>query len=186
MERVKKLSTKVVYGDISVKDLVVAPGNKIHCARFGGRAVGEKKGTKVLPDGTVSNWVGLVGDFVGFSGKDGAEFRAPVLFLPDVALVPIQVQMAAPGAVSCDFMVDIFAVLNENPQGSKYVFTWAPVVESKGDDPIGGLLAQAKPLMIQGKPVGGLMLEAPAPAPASVPAPAPAPAPAAPKSSKAK
>lgn len=167
MAQVKKLSVGKLFGTIKVADLLttenglIVSRGPVHLARFGGVATGIKEGASDF-----GPWKALVGDFVGYSAKDGSEQRAPYLFLPDVALVPLTVALAQPSANGVRFMIDIFAVHNEE-SSTKYVYTWEPVIKPQGQDPVAELLALAAPFAVKGKDgveskVGGLLaLDAP-------------------------
>lgn len=157
MPQVKKLSVAKVAGKVNIEKLLASPGKRIFLMRCGGRAVGTKEG---LSD--YGKWISLVGNFVAISGETGEESRAPYLFLPDVALVPIQVALSEPNCEGVDFLIDVFAVYA--PESSvHYEYTWEPVVSHVASDPITALFAQAVPLTIAGKTVGGtLALTAPA------------------------
>lgn len=177
MAQIKKLSVAKVFGKIDIEKLIGAPDKKLHVMRAGGRAVGTKEG-----ESDFGAWKSLVGDFAAWSGDTGEEFRAPYLFLPDVALTPVLVALGAPGASAVDFMLDLYAVYDKS-SSTHFTYTWEPVVAHAAEDPIAALMSKAKPMMIQGKAVAGLLgvttnTDEPAPAPSPEPAPTPEPAPA--------
>ena len=150
MAQVKKLSVAKVAGKVDIERLLAAPDKRVFLMRCGGRAVGTKEG---LSD--YGKWTALVGNFVAISADTGEESRAPYLFLPDVALVPVQVALSAPNSTGVDFLIDLYAVYDKE-SSVHYSYSWEPVVEAPASDPIKELFAQAKPLLIGGKWVGGV------------------------------
>ena len=168
MAQVKKLSVAKVFGKIDIAALmtvvngVATPSESpMHVMRIGGLATGTKEGVS-----DYGNWKALQGDFVAYSAKDGAEQRAPYAFLPDVALVPIEVALAQANTSGVRFLIDVF-VKYDAESSTKYVYTFEPVVKPQGEDPVAQLLAMAAPFTVKGKDggesrVGGMLaLEAP-------------------------
>ena len=163
MAQVKKISVAKVYGKIAIADLMTTVDGKIvpnaaplFVMRVGGLATGTKDG--VSDNGP---WKCLVGDFVAYNAKDGAEMRAPYCFLPDVALTPLTVALAQAQTAGVRFLIDV-SVQYDAASATNYVYTFTPVVKPSGEDPIAALLALAPPLTIGGKAVGGtLAIEAP-------------------------
>lgn len=160
MAQVKKISVGKVYGKIKIADLMQSVDGKlvgkgpVLVMRVGGLATGIKEGVSDF-----GPWKALVGDFAAFSGATGEEMRAPYCFLPDVALNPLTVALAQSNTAGVRFLIDVYAQYDESSQ-TQYTYTFEPVVKPVGSDPVAELLAQAAPLQIGGKAVGGL-LEAP-------------------------
>jgi hypothetical protein len=167
MSQIKKISVAKVYGKIDKKDLlsvvdgkIIANKEPLFVMRVGGLAVGTK-------DGMSDNgpWTSLLGDFVAYGAKDGEEHRAPICFLPDVALTPIKVALAQAGTSGVKFLIDLMVNYAEATGGREHIgyeYTFRSVVNASGEDPVAALLALAPPMTIAGKSVGGtLAIEAP-------------------------
>lgn len=149
MPQVKKLSVATVYGKIDLEKLFAAPGKQIHVMRVFGQAVGQKSG-----ESNYGPWTALTGRFEATNPETGEVAEASQLFLPEVAMIPIQVAMASGPAT---FAIDVFAKKSENtkPGGSPYEYTWEPLQAPAADDPILRLKAEvnaSKPLALPGKP----------------------------------
>lgn len=165
MAQVKKLSIAKVFGKVTAALLMVAGADgkvvpnptPVRLMRIGGVATGTKTGV-----GDYGPWECLTGEFVAYSAKDGEEQRAPYAFLPDVALIPITVALKATPGASVQFLIDVFAK-HSTESATGYEYTFEPVVKPQGEDPIARLLAQAAPMLIGDKMVGGtLAIGAPA------------------------
>ncbi len=171
MPQVKKLSVAKVAGKITAATVLTvidgkpAPNpNPVFVMRAGGVASGIKNGVSDF-----GPWKCLTGDFVAY-GADGEEQRAPYLFLPEVAQIPIENALAQNPGGAVTFLIDV-QVKHDAASSGGYVYTFESVVRPGGADPIAALLAQAAPLKVGEKTFGGALL--PAPAPAEEPAPAP-------------
>jgi hypothetical protein len=173
MPQVKKLSVAKVAGKITAATVMTvidgkpAPNpNPVFVMRAGGVASGIKTGVS-----DYGPWKCLTGDFVAY-GPDGVEQRAPYLFLPEVAQIPIETALTNNQGAAVTFLVDV-QVKADKESSVGYVYTFEPVVRPGGADPIAALLAQAAPLKVGDKTFGGaLALEAPKDDPAPAPAPA--------------
>lgn len=157
MPQVKKLSVATVYGKVDLEKLFAAPDKQIHVMRVIGQAVGSKSG-----ESNYGPWTALTGRFRATNPETGEVMEAAQLFLPEVALIPIQVAMSNGAAT---FAIDVFAKKAEStkPGGSPYEYTWEPLIEPTDDDPLTRLQAQVNATKA---------LSAPTPAPAPAPAPA--------------
>lgn len=177
--QVKKISTATVYGKINLVSLVKhheknGADTPLMLMRVYGQAVGEKTGTSAYGD-----WNALVGRFKAVNLETGEEMEASQCFLPEIALIPLRVQLAQPETKSVTFAIDVgVRLIPENKQragGSPYEYLFENVVAPSDDDPLLKLEAEMnknKPLALPGKE------PAPPAAPAAAPA-APAAAPAA-------
>lgn len=168
MAQVKKISVAKVYGKIDKKELLTVVDGKIvpkegntFVMRVGGIATGTKNG--VSDNGP---WTALTGAFKAWSAKDGEEHEAAICFLPMIAMTPLTVALSQASAQGVRFLIDLF-VFHVEPEAGRehigYEYTFVPVVKPTGTDPLAELLAQAAPLKIGEKEVGGtLALAAPA------------------------
>ena len=158
MAQIKKLSVATVYGAIDLKKIVNSD-DPIKVMTCYGMAVSTKTGSSAYGD-----WTALVGQFKAINPDTGEVSEAAQLFLPDVALVPIQVALAANGNQAVSFAIDVFAQRSKNtkPGGSPYEYSFAHILPPAEDDPV-------KRLEERMREAGALKLAAP-------PAPAPAPA----------
>lgn len=132
MANIKKLSVATVYGKIDLKKLVNSEG-PIKIMRVIGNAVGHKSSTSQYGD-----WTALTGLFSGINLETGEESRSSQLFLPEVALTPIMVQLAQPGVRGVEFAIDITVKHNPDarPGGSAYEYGFDTVLTASESDPI--------------------------------------------------
>ena len=172
MAQVKKLSVATVYGKIKLSELMDAKNKDgFPVMRVYGSAVSIKKGMS-----SFGEWEALQGRFKAINPATGEASEAATLFLPTVALLPIQVALNVPDARGVEFAIDVRVKFSEESQ-TKYEYSWEPLLLPSEDDPI--LRLEKKMLALAGP-------KAPAETPKeSEPAPAPAPAPA-PKTTKGK
>lgn len=163
MAQTKKLSVATVYGAIDPKAVLNADA-PIKVMTVFGDAVGLKIGTS-----TYGDYTALLGRFEAIHPETGEHSSASVLFLPDVALIPIQTALSQEGTKSVAFAIDVFVRASENkkPGGSVYEYTFENVLPPAEDDPMSRMRKAV--LEAQGK---AAQLEAPAPAPTPAPAPA--------------
>jgi hypothetical protein len=156
MAQTKKLSVATVYGKIDAKK-VLNSEQPIKVMRVYGQAVGTKTG-----DSNFGPWTALVGQFKAAHPETGEVSEASTLFLPDVALVPLQVALAQEGARGVMFAMDIFvkASTNTKPGGSVYEYSFENVLPPADNDPIKALEDK----------INALALPAPDAAPAAAPA----------------
>ena len=167
MANIKKLSVATVYGKIDLKKLINHDG-PMPIMRVIGNAIGHKSGTSQYGE-----WTALSGMFEAVNLETGEAHQSSQLFLPDVALTPIMVQLAQPGVRGVEFVIDITVRHNPDarPGGSAYEYGFDTVLKASESDPISRLKAQ-------------LAEQAALPAPAATPAAAPAATPAAAKGKK--
>lgn len=138
MAQTKKLSVAAVYGKIDIKK-VVNSEKPIHVMRVYGQAVGTKSG-----ESNFGAWTSLVGQFKATNPETGEQSEASTLFLPDVALLPLQVALAQEGARGVMFAIDIFvkASTNTKPGGSAYEYSFEHVLPPAENDPLAQLEAR--------------------------------------------
>ena len=148
MSQIKKLSVATVYGKIKLADLMAK--KQFPLMKVYGSAVSVKKGLS-----SFGEWQALQGQFKAVNSDTGEISEAATLFLPDVALIPIQVALSAPGANAVEFAIEIQVKFSEESQ-TKYEYSWAPLLPPSSDDPIARLEAKMQALL-------------PAPAPAVEP-----------------
>lgn len=160
MANIKKLSVATVYGKIDLKKLVNAEG-PLRIMRVIGNAIGHKTGTSQYGE-----WTALSGMFEATNMETGESHQSSQLFLPDVALTPIMVQLAQPGVRGVEFVIDITVRHNPDarPGGSAYEYGFDTVLKASESDPISRL----KSMLAE--------QAAALPAPTTTPAAAPAPA----------
>ena len=168
MAQVKKLSVATVFGKIKLTDLIAK--RQMPVMKVVGTAVGTKKGMTGYGE-----YVALTGNFAATNPDTGEVNRAAVLFLPDVALLPIQTALSAPDARGVDFaiMVSVKYVgddADHKAGGSVYEYTFDHLLDMGSDDPIARIEAK---LLAQAEAKAKLL-----PPPDATPTPAPAPAPA--------
>lgn len=135
MAQVKKLSVATVFGKIDLKKLIAADekGETVPVMRVMGSAIGTKTG-----DSNFGPWTALQGQFKAINLDTGETSEAATLFLPDVALTPILVGLAAPGARGVQFAIDIHAkyAADAKPGGVPYEYTFVPLLPAEDTDPI--------------------------------------------------
>lgn len=129
MPQVKKLSVATVYGKIDLKELLNAD-KPVRVMRVLGQAVSSKSG-----ESAYGRWTALLGRFKATNMDTGEVSEAAQLFLPEVALIPLQVAMSA-GPVT--FAIDLYVKpsTNTKPGGSAYEYTWEPVLQTTDADPL--------------------------------------------------
>lgn len=138
MAQVKKISVATVYGKIDVKSVLNAE-KPITVMRVAGQAVGTKSG-----DSNYGEWTALVGSFIATNPETGEMTEASQLFLPEVALIPIQVALGQAGARAVDFAIEVVVKASNNtkPGCSPYEYSFvnlmAPTAEN---DPMAKLRA---------------------------------------------
>lgn len=163
MANTKKLSVATVCGAIDLKKLIAAPNSTLKLMRVIGLAVGTKQGHS-----SYGEWTSLLGQFEAVNIETGETHSASTLFLPDVALLPIQIALSQEGTKGVEFAIELSAKYSENkkPGGSAYEYVFETLLPPDQNDPISRMKARL------------LALAAPesAAAPAAAPAPAPAPA----------
>lgn len=132
MAQVKKLSVATVYGAIDLKKIVNSD-KPVKVMTAYGMAVGTKSGSS-----TYGEWTALVGQFKAVHPETGEVSEASQLFLPDVALIPIQVALAANNSQAVSFAINVFAQRSKNnkPGGSPYEYTFEPLLPPAEDDPV--------------------------------------------------
>lgn len=178
MAQIKKISVATVVGKILIETLVAHHSKNgadaaLPLMRVLGQAVGTKTGTSAYGD-----WTALVGRFKATNLESGEVMEASQCFLPEIAMVPIQVALSNTGAGgSVTFAIDVSVRMipaeKRKPGGVPYEYTFDPVVEPNDDDPLVALerSIQAGPRALTF--AGAAPVAAPAPAPAaSAPAPA--------------
>ncbi|MGV0999690.1 MAG: hypothetical protein ACOYBQ_10220 [Fluviibacter sp.] len=135
MAQVKKLSVATVYGKIDLKQ-VINSDKPIAVMRVAGQAVGTKSG-----DSNYGTWTALVGSFVAIHPETGEQSEAAQLFLPEVALIPIQVALASANARAIDFAIELQVKASENtkPGGSPYEYTFTNLMAPAENDPMAKL-----------------------------------------------
>jgi len=138
MANIKKLSVATVYGKIDLKKLINHEG-PMPIMRVIGNAIGHKTGTSQYGD-----WTALSGMFEATNLETGEAHQSSQLFLPDVALTPIMVQLAQPGVRGVEFVIDITVRHNAQakPGGSAYEYGFDTVLKASESDPISRLKAQ--------------------------------------------
>lgn len=140
---VKKLSGKVLVGNVKAYIKELQDGQTIDLYRVIGVAAGLKTGTSNYGD-----WTALTGQFVAeavVGAKAGQRFRTGQLFLPDVALnmvAPIVENLDKGESVELAFMIGIQA---DDTAQAGYTYTAEFLVEPKENDPLEALMAKALP-----------------------------------------
>lgn len=133
MEQVKKLSVATVFGKIKLSELVekkVMPVMEVF-----GAAVAVKSGIS-----NFGEWRSLQGTFRATNPVTRQVFQGSTLFLPEVAMIPVEVALAA-GARSVEFAVRVlvrYAAEDEGHKagGSAYEYTFESMVPPSEDDPL--------------------------------------------------
>lgn len=153
MAQTKKLSVATVYGKIKLSELIKA--KTIHLMDVMGVAVREKKGLS-----SFGEWSALEGRFRATNAATGEVNESSTLFLPDVALTPIQVALSAPDAKGVEFAISISAKYVAEDEGHKaggspYEYTWEPILSMGSDDPLARISAkiEAQKLALAGPKV---------------------------------
>lgn len=147
MAQVKKLSVATVYGKIKLSDLM-DPKNKdgFPVMKVYGSAVSVKKGLS-----SFGEWEALQGRFKAINPSTGEISEAPTLFLPGVALVPIQVALSAPDSRGVEFAIELRVKFSEESQ-TKYEYSWVPLLPAGADDPIARIEAKMLALAAPAEP----------------------------------
>lgn len=173
MAQIKKISTKTVFGDVQIEALVEhhkknGADVSMPMMRVLGQAVGLKHGTSAY-----GPWTALIGRFKATNLQTGETMESSQCFLPEIALVQIQLalansQAAGGGAVlfGVDVSVSMIPLEKRKPGGVPYEYSFDPLSEPSPDDPILALESQ-----IQAGPKA-LQLAAHAPAAGTPPPPA--------------
>ena len=135
MAQVKKISVATVFGKIDVKAVLNA-GKPITVMRVAGQAVGTKSG-----DSNYGEWTALVGSFIATNPETGEVVEASQLFLPEVALIPIQVALGQAGARAVDFAIEVIVQPSNNtkPGGSPYEYSFVNLMAPAENDPMAKL-----------------------------------------------
>ena len=139
MANTKKLSVATVYGAIDLKKLIGAPDSTLKIMRVIGLAVGVKQGTSPYGE-----WTALMGQFEATNSETGESFSAATLFLPDVALIPIQIALSQESTKGVEFAIEISAKYSNNskPGGSAYEYVFDALLPPDQNDPISRMKAR--------------------------------------------
>lgn len=131
MAQVKKLSVATVHGRVDIK-AVVNSEKPLPVMKVIGQAVGLKTGQS-----NFGEWTALLGRFEAWN-NDGEQFEASQLFLPEVALIPIRVALAAQGTRSVDFAIELFVkpTTNVKPGAAPYEYTFVDLAPPAESDPL--------------------------------------------------
>lgn len=150
MAQTKKLSVATVCGKVDAKK-VLNSATPIKLMRVIGQAVGTKTGTS-----NFGEWVSLVGQFKATNIKTGEISEASTLFLPDVALLPLQVALAQGDTRGVAFAIDLYVKqsTNSKPGGSVYEYSFENVLPPADNDPIAALEAKINALALEHNPAG--------------------------------
>ena len=138
-QNVRKLSVATVWGKIDLKELLKAPDEAMTLMTVLGSGVSTKTGTH-----TYGDWTALQGMFEATNAETGEVFQSSTLFLPDVALTPILVQLAGPGVTGIEFAIEVGVkyARNAKPGGAAYEYTWRPLLPPDENDPISRIKAR--------------------------------------------
>lgn len=129
MAQIKKLSVATVCGKLDVK-AILNSAEPIKLMRVIGQAVDQKRG-----ESSYGDWTALLGRFKATNLATGEISEAATLFLPEVALIPLQVALAA-GPVMFAIEISVKSATNVKPGGSVYEYTWEPLLPPTDSDPI--------------------------------------------------
>ena len=131
MAQVKKISVATVYGKIDLKTLIEKSSMPIMTVI--GLAIGTRVGQSAYGD-----WTALVGQFQAANAETGEVMDAAQLFLPDVALLPIQTALARPECKGVEFaiQVSVHYAADAKPGGSPYEYSFEPLLPPDENDPI--------------------------------------------------
>lgn len=151
--QIKKLSVATVYGKIKLADLIEK--KKIAVMIVVGTAIATKEG-----ESGYGVWRALQGQFRAINPETGDTFEGPQLFLPDVALVPIEVALA--GSRGVEFAIRVVAIYvadnpGRKPGGAPYEYTFEPLLIPVEDNPLDRLMAKIDPakLALSGPALSG-------------------------------
>lgn len=159
MAQVKKISVATVWGKIDLKELLNA-GKPVSVMRVAGQAIGTKSG-----EHTYGEWTALVGAFVAVNPETGETMESSQCFLPEVALIPIQLALGRANSQAVDFAIEVQvqASTNTKPGGSAYEYTFVNLMEPVANDPMAklrGLLTGAAPAQLANdSPKGAALAE---------------------------
>ena len=142
MSQVKKLSVATVFGKIKLSELMNLPDQRQEVMRVFGVATG----TKDVPT-QYGISTGLLGTFRAINPVTGETNDSSVLYLPDIALVPIRVKLAMPGTQGVEFAYSIFASYVAEKEGFKaggspYEYTFEHVMQPEGANPLDRIAAK--------------------------------------------
>ncbi len=141
--QIKKISVAKVFGNIVLSKLIKATDQRMRVMDVIGMAVGTKIG-----ESDYGEWSALQGTFEARNPVSGELFKSVTCFLPDVALIPIQVGLAQAGARGVSFAIGIDVVYVAEREGAKaggspyeyaFVELLAPTEE---EDPIARIKAR--------------------------------------------
>lgn len=131
MALVKKISAKVIVGDVKKLCKSQEDGTVIDLANFYGRATGFKTGASDF-----GNWTAFLGNFEAVNLETGEEFQARQMFLVEPLQGMLLDQLAE--SESVDFACTLSVVVNEKlPTGYEYRVT--PITELKRSDELESL-----------------------------------------------
>ena len=144
MTQVKKISVASVYGKIKLSELIEKKSIPVLIAM--GTAVSIKTGQS-----NFGEWRGLMGQFRGIHPETGEQVDAPQLFLPEVALIPIEVALANSRGV--EFAIKVVARYtgddeNRKPGGAPYEYSWEPLIEASEDDALARIFAKVNQALL--------------------------------------
>lgn len=140
MSQVKKISVATVCGKIKLSELIAK--KVVPLMEVTGMAIGVKTGIS-----SYGEWKALEGRFSATNVETGEVSEASVLFLPDVALVPIEVALKSPGTQGVEFDIRISAKYVAEDEGHKsggspYEYTFENLSPQSADDPIARIKAR--------------------------------------------
>ena len=132
MAQSKKISVATVYGKIKLSELMVK--KTIPLMEVFGVAVKVVTGIS-----NFGEWSALQGKFEARNMETGEIHQAPQVFLPNVALLPIQVALAQGSAVSFAIRLSAKYVAEDaghKAGGAPYEYTFDSMVPPAADDPL--------------------------------------------------
>lgn len=137
---VKKLSAKVLVGNVKtyIKDL--QPGQSVDLFRVVGIANKTKTGTSNYGD-----WEALLGNFIAealVGAKKDQRYRTGQLFLPDVVLNMVTPLIDGKSAVQMGFVVSAIA---DDDSNTGYIYSADFLMEPEENDPLEALMKKALP-----------------------------------------
>ncbi len=130
VKMISKISVKEVFGDTKLLRKLPELTETI-VMRVIGQAISTKRGQKILPDGTPSNWIALHGIFEAINMETGVTVQSTTCYLPNIAnnmIVPLVENGKSP-----QFAMDII-VITDNSTQIGYTFSFKPLVQS--EDPL--------------------------------------------------
>lgn len=150
MSQIKKISTMTVFGKIKLSELIAAEKQTLDVMQV----IGVSVGTQVGDHPIYGPWECLQGTFRATNPSTGEQFESATCFLPTLAMTPVKVALAMPGARGVEIALMVSAKYVAEQEGRKaggapYEYTFRPLMAlDAADDPLAKIEAKIKAQML--------------------------------------